>query len=148
MQDYIIICIRVIFAIVENTVKNCNNFYRHHTITVHIIKEISREETRRRIIDNQNFDFGEFLPDERLQQSSQDTEVYKHLNQALKELDFEDRKLLIWRYYQQMEMKLLQKRCEKEGRVRLVSCERFSKISIYQVMSVNALKCTTDLPHT
>lgn len=72
------------------------------TTGLHIIKEISREETRRRIIDNQNFDFEEFLPDERLQQSSQDTEVYKHLNQALKELDFEDRKLLILRYYRQL----------------------------------------------
>lgn len=71
------------------------------TTGLHIINEISREETRCRTIDNQNFDFEEFLPDERLQQSSQDTEVYKYLNQALKELDVQDRKLLIMRYYRQ-----------------------------------------------
>ena len=73
------------------------------TTGLHIINELSREETRRRIIDNQNFDFEEFLPDERSHQTEcENSELYKRLNQALKELEPEDSKLLRMRYYRQL----------------------------------------------
>jgi RNA polymerase sigma factor (sigma-70 family) len=73
------------------------------TTGLHVINEISREETRRRVIDNGNIDFEDFLSDERLQHSEyEDSELYKRLNKALNELDVEDRKLLRMRYYRQL----------------------------------------------
>lgn len=72
------------------------------TTGLHIILEISRQEIRRRVVDNKNFDFEELLPDERSQYSCEDTELYKCLSQALKELDISERKLVIMRYYRQL----------------------------------------------
>lgn len=69
---------------------------------LHIINEKSREETRYRIVDNQNFDFEDFLPDERQQTECEDNELYKRLNNALNDLDIQDRELLIMRYYHQL----------------------------------------------
>ncbi|BAZ11330.1 hypothetical protein NIES4071_31560 [Calothrix sp. NIES-4071] len=81
---------------------------------LHIILEISREETRYRVIDNQNFDFEEFIPDER-QQPEDDSELCKLLKQALKELDIQDRKLLIMRYYRHQSWQNIAKTLSTDG---------------------------------
>jgi RNA polymerase sigma factor (sigma-70 family) len=86
------------------------------TTGLRIVNEISREETRCRIIDNQNFDFEEFMLDERsLQTECEDSELYKRLNQALLELEPEDRKLLRMRYYRHLSWQDITEKFLEEG---------------------------------
>ncbi|MBF2067600.1 MAG: sigma-70 family RNA polymerase sigma factor [Calothrix sp. C42_A2020_038] len=73
------------------------------TTGLHIINEKSREETRHRVIGYHNIDFEDFILEEQSQHNQrEDSELYRRLNPALKELDVEDRKLLIMRYYGQL----------------------------------------------
>ena len=85
------------------------------TTGLHVINEISREETRHRIIDNGNIDLEDFLSDERLQQTDENNELYKRLNKAINELDVEDRKLLRMRYYRQLTWQDIAEKLSIEG---------------------------------
>jgi RNA polymerase sigma factor (sigma-70 family) len=86
------------------------------TTGLHVINEISREETRHRFIDNGNIDFEDFLSDERLQQTEcDDNELYKRLNKAINELDVEDRRLLRMRYYRQLTWQDIAEKLSTDG---------------------------------
>lgn len=69
---------------------------------LNIINELSRAKNKYRIIDNPNLDLELILSDEQKHHESEDYELYVQLYQALQELDFADRELIILRFYKQM----------------------------------------------
>jgi RNA polymerase sigma factor (sigma-70 family) len=69
---------------------------------LNIINELSREQNKYRIIDSQKLDLELILSSEQYHQENDDGELYMQLYQALQLLDFNDRRLVILRFYQQL----------------------------------------------
>jgi len=69
---------------------------------LNIINELSRQKNKYRIIDSQKLDLELILSSEDNHQESDERELYMQLEQALKVLDLDDRRLLELRFYQQL----------------------------------------------